>query len=126
MLQFPHSITHTYNFLGIDFKSIMEIAPQLAEQDDVLRKAKILRGFITLYQQCISSLELCSKPVLAAIHSGCIGAGVNLVTAADVRYCTADAWFQLKEVSAIQIQLITTKASYPESFSLYFDSQKFL
>lgn len=78
----------------------MEIAPLLAEQEDVMRKAKILRGFITLYQQSISSLELCTKPVLAAIHSGCVGGGVNLVTAADMRYCTADAWFQLKEVSA--------------------------
>lgn len=79
----------------------MELAPLLAAQDDVIRKAKIIHGSLTLYQKCISSLELCSKPVLAAIHSGCVGAGVNLVTAADVRYCTADAWFQLKEVSAI-------------------------
>jgi len=35
--------------------------------------------------------------VLTAIHNGCIGGGVDLVSAADIRYCTEDAWFQLKE-----------------------------
>lgn len=35
--------------------------------------------------------------MLTAIHNGCIGGGVDLVSAADIRYCTEDAWFQLKE-----------------------------
>lgn len=76
------------------------MAPLLAEQNDVARKAKVLASFIKQYQQNITSLELCCKPVIAAIHSACIGAGINLITAADMRYCTADAWFQVKEVSA--------------------------
>lgn len=46
----------------------------------------------------MSSLEKCAKPVIAAIHSGCIGAGVNIITAADIRMCSKDAWFQIKEV----------------------------
>ncbi len=33
-----------------------------------------------------------------AIHSACVGAGVNLIAAADIRYCTEDAWFTVKEV----------------------------
>lgn len=40
----------------------------------------------------------CHKPVIAAIHNGCIGGGVDLITAADVRYCSKDAFFQIKEV----------------------------
>lgn len=43
-------------------------------------------------------MEVCAKPVIAAIHSACIGAGVSLVTAADIRYCTDDAWFTVKEI----------------------------
>lgn len=35
--------------------------------------------------------------MLTAIHNGCIGGGVDLISAADIRYCTEDAWFQLKE-----------------------------
>ena len=36
--------------------------------------------------------------MIAAVHAGCIGGGVDLVTAADIRYCTQDAFFQIKEV----------------------------
>lgn len=32
------------------------------------------------------------------MHSACVGAGVDLITSADMRYCTKDAWFQVKEV----------------------------
>ena len=34
--------------------------------------------------------------MIVAIHNGCIGAGVDLISAADIRYCTQDAWFQVK------------------------------
>lgn len=34
---------------------------------------------------------------MAAIHNACIGGGVDLVSTTDMRYCTKDAWFQLKE-----------------------------
>lgn len=43
-------------------------------------------------------MELCLKPIIVGVHSACVGAGVDLITAADVRYCTDDAWFQVKEV----------------------------
>lgn len=83
---------------GLDVFGAMKIATELSEKDDVARKAKILGKYIQAYQKSVSSLENCNKPVLAAIHSGCIGGGVDLVTAADIRYCTRDAWFQVKEV----------------------------
>jgi Delta3,5-Delta2,4-dienoyl-CoA isomerase len=38
------------------------------------------------------------KPVITATHAACVGAGVDFITAADIRYCTKDAWFQVKEV----------------------------
>ncbi|KAF6215446.1 hypothetical protein GE061_010199 [Apolygus lucorum] len=46
----------------------------------------------------MSSLEKCVKPVMCLIHNACIGAGLNLITAADIRYCTDDAYFSVKEV----------------------------
>lgn len=46
----------------------------------------------------MSSLEQCTRPVIAAVHSACIGAGVSLITAADIRYCTEDAYFTVKEI----------------------------
>ncbi|OXB51870.1 hypothetical protein ASZ78_007018, partial [Callipepla squamata] len=41
-------------------------------------------------------LEKCPKPVIAAVHGACIGGGVDLVSACDIRYCSQDAWFQVK------------------------------
>ncbi|XP_042747993.1 delta(3,5)-Delta(2,4)-dienoyl-CoA isomerase, mitochondrial [Lagopus leucura] len=38
----------------------------------------------------------CPKPVIAAVHGACIGGGVDLVCACDIRYCSQDAWFQVK------------------------------
>lgn len=40
----------------------------------------------------------CPKPVIAAVHNACVGGGVDLICSADIRYCTSDAWFQVKEV----------------------------
>lgn len=49
-------------------------------------------------QECFTALEKCPVPVIAAIHGSCIGAGMDLISAADVRVCTADAQFSLREV----------------------------
>ena len=43
-------------------------------------------------------MERCKKPVICAIHSACVGGGVDLVTATDIRLATQDAWFCVKEV----------------------------
>ncbi|XP_018336060.2 delta(3,5)-Delta(2,4)-dienoyl-CoA isomerase, mitochondrial isoform X2 [Agrilus planipennis] len=83
---------------GLDIKSATNTMQSFAEANDIARKAKILEELIRLYQQSMSSLEICKKPVLTGIHSACIGAGVDLITSADIRYCTNDAWFQVKEV----------------------------
>jgi len=45
-----------------------------------------------------SNLERCPKPIIGAVHSACIGGGVDLIAATDIRMCTKDAWFQVKEV----------------------------
>ena len=37
--------------------------------------------------------------MVAAIHGVCVGGGTNMVTFADIRYCTNDAWFQVKEAA---------------------------
>ncbi|KAM4605809.1 delta(3,5)-Delta(2,4)-dienoyl-CoA isomerase, mitochondrial [Discoglossus pictus] len=68
------------------------------EETDVARIAWNLRKKVSEYQESFSVIEKCPKPVIAAIHNACIGGGVDLITACDIRYCTQDAWFQVKEV----------------------------
>ncbi|KAK9885909.1 hypothetical protein WA026_013783 [Henosepilachna vigintioctopunctata] len=83
---------------GIDLIDAAEMGAKLGDLNDIARRAKLLRQFITQYQNSITSLETCKKPVITAVHSACVGGGVDLITAADIRYCSKDAWFQVKEV----------------------------
>ena len=50
-------------------------------------------------QDSFSILETCRVPVLVAIQGGCIGGGVDLVTACDIRYASADAYFTIFETN---------------------------
>lgn len=40
----------------------------------------------------------CPKPVIAAVHGACIGAGMDMISTTDIRYASSDAYFQVKEV----------------------------
>ena len=48
-------------------------------------------------QDAMSASEKCRKPVIAAVHGHCIGGGVDLITACDIRLCTQDATFAIHE-----------------------------
>lgn len=48
---------------------------------------------------CFSALDEARFPVIAAIQGGCIGGGLDLVTACDIRLCSADAFFLLQEIN---------------------------
>ncbi|EDO38232.1 predicted protein [Nematostella vectensis] len=69
-----------------------------ADSDDPARKAIHIRQTILAYQESFTAIEKCEKPVIAAVHSACVGGGVDMICACDIRLCTSDAWFQVKEV----------------------------
>ena len=48
---------------------------------------------------CCNFIEECSKPVIAAINGKCIGGGLDMISACDIRLCTEDAIFCLKEAN---------------------------
>ena len=66
--------------------------------DDTARKSLILRKLIQEYQDGFTALEKIPQPVIALIHNACIGGGIDMVTAADIRLCTSDSYFCVKEV----------------------------
>ena len=56
-----------------------------------------LRRKIVELQESITAIEKCRKPVIAAIHGHCIGGGVDLTSACDIRLATKDAIFSIRE-----------------------------
>jgi len=81
---------------GMDLNALMGGAIQV-DTDCEARKRDHIRKFILKIQDIITSIEDCKKPVLAAVHKACVGGGINIVTACDIRYCTDDAFFSIKE-----------------------------
>jgi enoyl-CoA hydratase len=49
--------------------------------------------------QCFNLLEQLRMPVISAIHGGCIGGGVDLICASDIRLASADAFFCIQEIN---------------------------
>lgn len=65
---------------------------------DPSRKATALRRHIADYQEVISSVSRCEKPVIAMMHGYAYGLAVDLSSACDIRICEADTKFCVKEV----------------------------
>ncbi|KAF7838986.1 delta(3,5)-Delta(2,4)-dienoyl-CoA isomerase, peroxisomal [Senna tora] len=82
---------------GIDLASLNSIFKDHSSGDRG-RSGEKLRRHILGMQDAITAIERCRKPVIASIHGACIGGGVDIITACDIRFCTKDAIFSVKEV----------------------------
>ncbi len=82
---------------GIDLQMLMGMNVQIQNECDG-RTREGLRRVILNLQDTLTSMERCRKPVLAAIHGACVGGGIDMITCADMRYASADAYFTIKEI----------------------------
>lgn len=69
-----------------------------AADEDPARAREKLRRQIKQMQESFSVIDRCRVPVIAVIQGGCIGGGVDLVTACDIRIGTQDCFFTIKEI----------------------------
>jgi enoyl-CoA hydratase len=67
--------------------------------NEVGRRRAVLRRNVLHLQRAFSCLEEARMPVLAAVQGGAVGGAVDMVTAADCRYATEDAWFCIQEIN---------------------------
>lgn len=69
------------------------------EGQDPFVRAEAFRHQVKALQHTFNAVAHSRIPTIAAIQGGCIGAGVDFVTACDIRYATADAFFQIAEIN---------------------------
>ena len=86
---------------GLDVQEFFNVINERGADE---RAHRISRGAdfyqtVQKMQATFSALENCRIPVIAAIQGGCIGAGVDMVTACDMRYATDDAFFSVEEIN---------------------------
>ena len=81
---------------GIDLMDFSSVV--MSKEKCEGRKRENLRHLIMQLQSNLTAIEACRKPVIAAIHGGCIGGGVDMVVCCDMRYVSAVAYFQIKEI----------------------------
>lgn len=81
---------------GIDLEDFGGVLNQEFECE--ARRRDALRKLILGLQYAFTAIEKCRVPVIAAIHGSCIGGGIDMITACDMRYATKDARFSVKEV----------------------------
>ncbi len=98
---------------GIDLKLLMSLH-QMVDHSCEGRKREKIRQFIIKLQAAINSIEQCRKPVIAAIHSGCIGGAVDLIAACDLRYASEDAYFCIKEIEMGMVADLGTLQRLPK------------
>jgi len=65
--------------------------------DEPARRAEQTRRWILSLQNTFTQLEAARMPIISAIQGACIGGGVDMVCATDMRFCTANAYFNIKE-----------------------------
>eukprot|EP00126_Sphaerothecum_destruens_P008186 Sdes_comp20117_c0_seq2m13153 len=74
------------------------LSSQYLKEMDQSRRCLKIKSDIDFFQSSLSSLSACTKPVIVAVHGACIGAGLDLITAADIRVATVDSIYCVKEV----------------------------
>ena len=60
-------------------------------------RARAARTNVLRLQDSITAVARCPKPVIAAVHGYCIGGGVDLIAACDIRLASSDAIFSVRE-----------------------------
>lgn len=60
-------------------------------------RARQSRAEILRLQDSVTAVAACPVPVIAAVHGYCIGGGVDLIAACDIRLASADALFSVRE-----------------------------
>ncbi|MFV9632569.1 crotonase/enoyl-CoA hydratase family protein [Mycobacterium neumannii] len=101
---------------GRNFSYGLDLAAMGATMPGRDAGAKSRLGFhttLTKMQGAINAVADCRTPTIASVHGWCIGGGVDLISAVDIRYASADAKFSVREVKLAIVADVGSLARLP-------------
>lgn len=81
---------------GMDLAAFANLGALFKEEPG--RAAYAMRDLILKLQDAFNAVERARFPVIAAVHGACIGAGIDLITACDLRIAAESAYFSIEEI----------------------------
>ena len=77
----------------------LQVFESMATENNIepARAAEKQRRWILALQDVFTSLETARMPIISAVQGACIGGGVDMICATDIRLCTSNAFFNIKE-----------------------------
>ena len=98
--------------VGLDLKAMGPMLLQGGGGSDAQRHRR-LYAEVKRMQAAITSVAACPKPVLAAVHGYCLGGGLDLITACDLRLAAEDAVFSVRETKMAMVADLGTLQRLP-------------
>jgi len=86
---------------GLDLSALTTLN-KTGKESTAVKSANFLK-VVASFQEPFKKLHQSLKPVIVAVHGKCIGGGVDLITACDIRLCTSDAIFSIKETQMAMV-----------------------
>jgi enoyl-CoA hydratase len=84
-----------------------------ADGADAGRNREAFRRHVKTLQDTFNVVDRCRVPVIAVVQGGCIGGGVDFVTACDLRIGTADCFFTIQEINIAIVADVGTLQRIP-------------
>jgi enoyl-CoA hydratase len=96
--------------VGLDLKAM---SGGIIEGGNGAGARKRLLDFILKIQRTVTTVARCEKPVIAVAHGWCIGGGIDLLTACDIRIAAADVTFGIRETKMAMVADVGTLQRLP-------------
>jgi len=88
---------------GLDLKAMMPVLMPHLGPPNLAKQRTAFLDLIADLQRAADTIEACRKPVVACLHGQCLGGGVDIASACDVRLASADVTISVREVRVAMV-----------------------
>jgi enoyl-CoA hydratase len=98
---------------GLDLPAMGGTLSSMMSGDALAKPRAEFHARLQKMQGSITAVADCRTPTIASIHGWCIGGGVDLISAVDIRYASGDAKFSVREVKLAIVADVGSLARLP-------------